>query len=100
MSPTMRPFLAQLFLGDFQAVFFKGPKTATGTPRLVIVIGSARSSISSRRARHVALNSVALTTRVFMPTTHDPIQSGKMGCHEAHYAWVNANRSCGAGTAA
>ena len=37
-----------------------------GRPRLVIVIGSPCCWISSSKARHFALNSVALTTRVCM----------------------------------
>ena len=70
MSPTILPFPANEFRGDFQALFFTGPRTATGTPRRVIVMGSARFSISCRRARHLALKSVALTTRVFMGCNH------------------------------
>jgi RecA DNA recombination protein len=71
MSPIIWAFPAQLSLGDFQARLFGGPRTATGRPRLVIVIGSPRCSISSRNARHLALNSEALTTLVFMPADND-----------------------------
>jgi hypothetical protein len=63
MSPVIRALPAQLFRGDFQAVRFTGPRTATGRPRLVIVMGSPDFSISPRQARHLALNSVALSTR-------------------------------------
>src|SRR5260370_42082483 len=66
MSPTMRAFRAQLSLGDFQVRCFNGPSTATGKPLRVIAMGSPRCWISERNARHLALNSVALTTRVFI----------------------------------
>jgi hypothetical protein len=66
MSPIIRALRAQLFRGDFQAVRFAGPSTATGRPRLVMVMGSPDFSISPRQARHLALNSVALNTRSFI----------------------------------
>jgi hypothetical protein len=66
MSPVTRTRPAQLLRGDFQAARFTGPRTATGRPRLVIVMGSPDFSISLRHARHLALKSVALNTRSFI----------------------------------
>lgn len=60
MSPTIFAFPANELAGDFQAFFLAGAKTATGCPRRVIVMGPPRCSISSSKARHLALNSVAL----------------------------------------
>src|SRR5271170_5900944 len=66
MSPTILALSAKLPRGDFQALFLAGANTATGRPRRVMVMGPPRCSISSRKARHLALNSVALTTRSFI----------------------------------
>jgi hypothetical protein len=66
MSPTIFALPAHEFAGDFQAFYLAGPSTATGRPRRVMVIGPPLCSISSSNARHLALNSVALTTRVFI----------------------------------
>src|SRR6266481_1972757 len=71
MSPSIWAFPAQLFLGDFHALRLTGPRTATGMPRLVIVTGPPCCSISSRTERHLALNSVAFTTSVFIICSHD-----------------------------
>ena len=67
MSPTIRPLRAQLPREDFSAGRFTGPSTATGRPRFVMVIGSPSCSISLKQAKHLALNSEALRTRLFMP---------------------------------
>src|ERR1035441_10587942 len=48
---------------DFQGDRGAGRTVASGRPRLVIVMLPPRSPISSRSARHFALNSVTLTTR-------------------------------------
>ena len=66
MSPTIWHLCAQLLPGDFRMGCFAGPSTATGRPRLVMVMVSPDCSISPRQARHLALNSDALSTRSFM----------------------------------
>jgi len=59
MSPAISARPAQILRGDFQAFFLAGPRTATGRPRRVIVMGPPRCWISSRRARHLALSDLA-----------------------------------------
>lgn len=46
MSPMIRAFRAQLLRGDFGVARFAEPRTATGRPRGVIVIGPPDCSIS------------------------------------------------------
>src|SRR5206468_2562091 len=60
-------------LGDFNVCVLAGPIVATGRPRLVTVTVVPFSSISSNKARHLALNSVAPMTRVFMNSSY-PVQ--------------------------
>jgi hypothetical protein len=73
ISPTILPWPAKRFLGDFHTGFFAAETVATGRPRLVTVIVPPCSSISSSSARHFALNSVA-------PMTRDCIYSAYIEC--------------------
>jgi len=60
---VIRTFPDKAPSGDFHAGMCAGPTVASGRPRLVIVSEPPRSPMSSRSARHLALNSVTLTIR-------------------------------------
>src|SRR6478609_2405397 len=70
MSPAILTFPDNIPLGDFNVCALAGPIVATGRPRFVTVTVLPFSSISSSRARHLALNSVAPMTRVFMRSSY------------------------------
>ncbi len=65
-SPAIRPCPAKAPMGDRSFGLRAGPSVATGMPRFVIVMLEDSSETSSNRARHFALNSVALTTTFFI----------------------------------
>jgi hypothetical protein len=66
MSPMIRPFRAQLLRGDFDVARFAGPRTATGRPRRVMVIGPPKLFDLVEACEALALNSDALKTRSLM----------------------------------
>lgn len=61
----MRTLPAQAPSDDTSGFLRTGPTLAIGRPRLVTVMAPPVRAISSGKARHLALNSVALTTRLF-----------------------------------
>ena len=73
ISPTISPLPTSAPRGYFHFRAFTGCNFATGRPRLVTVIVPPVSSTSSNKARHLALNSVALAVRVFMISAYQVV---------------------------
>src|SRR5262245_56845405 len=90
MSPTISTLPFHAPIDDFLGFRFGGTSAATTRPRLVTVMVLPFTSTSSSRARHFALNSVALTTWFFISSGYHLANwsSDHIGAHTSTGHWL------------